>query len=311
MTGQAGPVLVGYGPEDRGRGGLELARLIAESAGRALLVTCVIPDRWGSVGPGRSVDQDYQDHLHGLARQALAHARDALAECAAPVDYRVITARSAAAGLSQAAQEAQAWLLVAGSSADGAWGHIALGSTSDRMLHSARVPVALASRGQRYPQGGRVARVTAAVDGSDSSATVLAAAAVFSDQLGVPLRVVSFAVRAGTMYPPEVGLHAEDRVVAAWRAQAQEMLARLIAELPPRTSGSAPRCEPQLHVSEGRSWADALEEPGWEPGELLVIGSSASESRMARVFLGSTATRILRHSPVPVVVMPAGATMQR
>lgn len=225
MTGQAGPVLVGYGPEDRGRGGLELARLIAESAGRALLVTCVIPDRWGSVGPGRSVDQDYQDHLHGLARQALAHARDALAECAAPVDYRVITARSAAAGLSQAAQEAQAWLLVAGSSADGAWGHIALGSTSDRMLHSARVPVALASRGQRYPQGGRVARVTAAVDGSDSSATVLAAAAVFSDQLGVPLRVVSFAVRAGTMYPPEVGLHAEDRVVAAWRAQAQEMLA--------------------------------------------------------------------------------------
>ena len=42
----------------------------------------------------------------------------------------------------------------------------------------------------------------------------------------------------------------------------------------------------------------------WEPGEVLVVGSSRV-GRLARVFLGSRAIKIVRYSPVPVVVVPA------
>lgn len=297
MTG--GPVLVGYGPEDRGRGGLELARLLAESAGRSVLVVCVIPDRWGAAGMGRGVDGDYQSYLEGLAREAVEHASAVLADCSVAVESRVVTARSAPAGLSQVAQESDAWLLVTGASADGPWGHIALGSTTDRMVHSSAVPVALALRGLRYGDATRVGRVTAAVDGSPSSHGVLERAADLAAQVGAPLRVVSFAVRAGTMYPPEAGLHAEDRVVQQWREQAQAMIRADVERLP-----AARNCEPELQVSDGHSWREALAKAGWVGGELLVVGSSASEPRMARVFLGSTATRIVRHAPVPVVVVP-------
>lgn len=38
-------------------------------------------------------------------------------------------------------------------------------------------------------------------------------------------------------------------------------------------------------------------------GEVLVVGSSATH-RLSRVFLGSGASKILRHSPVPTVVVP-------
>lgn len=295
-----GPVLVGYGPEDRGHGGLELARLIAATSGSPLRIVCVIPDRWGAVGPGRGVDKDYHDYLASLAEHALAQAREAMVDCGVQVDYEVVTARSAPAGLTSAAQAAGAWLLVAGSSADGAWGHIALGSTSDRMLHSSRIPVVIAPRGQRYAQATRITRVTAAVDGAGGTAQVLSQAAGIAEDLGAALRVVSFAVRRGTMYPPEVGLDAEDRVVEAWRAQAAEAVRRAIGTL------ALPE-EPQVHIAEGRSWDEALEEPTWDDGELLVVGSSQSESRLSWVFLGSNGTRIIRHSPVPVVVVPGAS----
>lgn len=302
MSGEllpAGPVLVGYGPEDRGRGALALARLLACSAGRPLVVACVISDRWGAVGPARAVDRDYQDYLLGLAQESLAHARQAMAGAPVEVRFEVVTARSAPAGLTHTVEETGAQLLVAGSSADGPWGHIALGSTTDRMLHSSAVPVVLAPRGQRYSSDATVGRVTVAVDGSPASQAVLSRGAQLSTDLGASLRVVSFAVRTATMYPPEIGLHAEDRVVAVWREQAEEMIRAAVARLGPELT-----CDAQLLVSEGRSWAQALERPGWEGGELLVIGSSSSEPRLSRVFLGSTASRIIRHSPVPVVVVP-------
>lgn len=56
-------------------------------------------------------------------------------------------------------------------------------------------------------------------------------------------------------------------------------------------------------VGIGKDWKTALSSLGWEPGEILVVGSS-SEGRRSRVFLGTNAARIIRHSPVPVIVTP-------
>lgn len=52
-------------------------------------------------------------------------------------------------------------------------------------------------------------------------------------------------------------------------------------------------------------WRQTVDSFGWRPGDLLAVGSS-EHSRLASVFPGSTATRILRHSPAPVVILPAG-----
>jgi nucleotide-binding universal stress UspA family protein len=58
-------------------------------------------------------------------------------------------------------------------------------------------------------------------------------------------------------------------------------------------------------IGHGASWAEALEDIGWSDGDVMVVGSS-DLGPVARVFLGSRATKILRHSPVPTFVVPHG-----
>ena len=58
-------------------------------------------------------------------------------------------------------------------------------------------------------------------------------------------------------------------------------------------------------IGHGENWDEALEDVEWEEGDVLVVGSS-SIGPIARVFLGSRASKIVRHSPVPVVVVPRG-----
>ena len=50
-------------------------------------------------------------------------------------------------------------------------------------------------------------------------------------------------------------------------------------------------------------WGEALSAVEWSTGELLVLGSSPSGA-LARVFLGSRARKLIRYSPVPVIVLP-------
>ena len=290
-------IVVGYGPEARGNGALDLARMLADSSGQPLAVCCVIPERWEPVSVARSTDAEFERHLGGLAGRALERARQALAACSVEVSFELVTARSAPAGLLEAVERHGAALLVVGSSADGAWGHIALGSVTDRLLHSSPVPVAVAPRGHRSPPGTRVGRVTVALDGTDGSRAVLERADRVAKDVGASLRVVSFAVRTRTMYPPETGLHAEDQVVAAWREQSRAAIDAAIAALPDHSQ------PPEALVVEAESWAEVLDEPPWQAGDVLVVGSSASQPMLSRVFLGSTAARIVRHSPVPVVVV--------
>ena len=111
------------------------------------------------------------------------------------------------------------------------------------------------------------------------------------------LRVASFGVRSATMYPPEIGTDIESEVTAQWREQMAEAQAAL-----------APRCaelddDTDFVVASGTSWSEALSSVDWLPNELLVLGSS-SAGTLQRVFLGTSATKIIRHSPVPVLVVP-------
>ncbi len=290
-------IVVGYGPEARGNGALALARLLAESSGQALVVCCVIPNRWEPVSIARSHDAEFDAYVAGLAERALHTARETLAGCQ-DVSYEVVRARSAPTGLLEASERHEARALVVGSSADGAWGHIALGSVTDRLLHSSPIPVAVAPRGLRYPPGTRVRRITVAVDGTDATEGVLRHARALAAQAKASLRIATFAVRAGAMYPPEVGLHAEQAVVSAWRSQVDAMIADAVA-----ATAQPDQRDPETLVAEGTSWTEALDVPDWEPGDLLLLGSSASQPLLSRVFLGSTATRIVRHSPVPVLVL--------
>jgi nucleotide-binding universal stress UspA family protein len=142
-----------------------------------------------------------------------------------------------------------------------------------------------------------VSRITVAFGGA---AEVAVAAADVAARLSAPLRLASFAVRPRAPYTVAVGREADDAMLAEWidgiGAAAQAALGEI---------GRREAVPPALDavVGRGESWQEALEDVEWEEGDVLVVGSSSS-GPLARVFLGSRSAKIVRHAPVPVVVVP-------
>lgn len=290
-------LVVGYAPDERGRAALDLAAMLARSAGDDLVVCTVVPAPW-LPGVAR-IDAEYQAYLDDLAKQALDQARANIAPDVQAV-FSAKHARSAPSGLLDVADEHKATMIVLGSSSAGVFGHIASGSVSDRLLHSSPFPVALPTRGFRTGATGKVTRVTVAYGGSEQADDLVMAAAVVAARMGASLRLASFAVRPRPPYTAGVGRVADDALVGAWSESMQAAGRGALEQV-----GGLDAVPYQLEavVGQGEDWGGALEDIEWRDGDVLVVGSSAIGAA-ARVFLGSRASKIVRHSPVPVVVVP-------
>jgi nucleotide-binding universal stress UspA family protein len=275
-------IVAGFDPDGRGRAVLHLAGMLARSMDVPLVVCSVVPAAWPP-GVGR-VDAEYRAQLERDADAALAKARSRLGDDL-PVRLVIEEARSAPAGLLEVAERSDTALIVCGSAVHGPLGQVTLGSVTTRLMHSSHVAVAVAPRGFRARDGARVRRVTAAYGGTETE--LVQAAARVTARAGAELRVASFAVQPRAPVTAGVGRLADDEIVTEWVHETR-------AALPD---------EHQLVVGRGETWEEAMEDVDWEDGDVLVVGSS-SIGPVARVFLGSRATKIVRHSPVPVVVVP-------
>jgi len=292
-------MIVGYAPDERGKSAVHLAAMLARASGDDVVVCAVVPAPWQ---PGMArVDAEYQAYLDSVADRALDEARALVPDDIAATFLRH-RARSAPAGLLEVAGEHAANLVVLGSSSAGVFGHVVLGSVSDRLLHSSPISVALAPRGFRCKDGSTVARVTAAYDGSAHADRLVVAAADIATRLAASLRIASFAVWSRVAYTSRLGTEPEDLVLQEWTATMGERLREVRQQV---GSLAAPPRDVTTVIGHGESWAAAIDDVAWDDGDVLVVGSSPI-GPLAQVFLGSRATKILRHSPVPVVLVPRG-----
>jgi nucleotide-binding universal stress UspA family protein len=271
--------------------------MLSRTGDVTLTVCMVLPEVWGYPSLAR-VDAEYAEFLKRYADEAISDARTVLGE-SVRAEYVTRPARSATEGLIATATELDADLIVLGSARHGPLGRFTLGSVTTEMLHSAPLPVVLTPRGHRPSSDARLQRVTCAFAGSTLSRTAFDAAVQLAKRHHVPLRLATLVVRDRQMYPSEVGYDAERLVEQQWRSQAAESQERALAEVPEDVRVEA-------RVVGGRDWEDALDSLPWEEGEVLVVGSSRL-GPVARLFLGSNSTKIIRSSPVPVLVIPRGA----
>ena len=187
----------------------------------------------------------------------------------------------------------------------GQFGYITLSSVADRLLHSSPIPVAVAPRGFRA-KGGKVERVTLAYTGGKQSGV----AAGRRRDVGRQVRRSSCGWRrspSSSPHPKRLG-----SVPRARRCSPNGP--RKFAPLPrkswrPKASGASRRPEPEFVIGHGQDWEEAFDDVEWRAGDVLVIGSSES-GPVSRVFLGSRATKIVRHAPVPVLVVPRAAAKE-
>lgn len=295
-------ILVGVNPGRRSEALLHLAQMLARSAGTDLVVAAIVHRAWP---PSASrVDAEWRSYASGSADVVLEHAREVLGTDVR-TEYAVHEASSARRGLLELVDQRRPSLLVLGSASGGDAGHVALGSVSDALLHASPVPVAIAPRGFRTADGARVGRLTAAYGGSDAAADLVIGAAALASELGAALRIASFAVMSHAV-TAGTGSDTERRIVDEWAASIGAHTRELISEI--SALPAAPDVEDAV-VGSGESWEDAIADVEWRADDVLVVGSS-SLGPLARVFLGSHATKVVRHSPVPVIVVPRTAVAE-
>jgi len=288
-------IIVGFSASRQGSAPVNLAAQLARSTGEKI-VAAVIAERAPAarVSP---VEEEFQT-------QVAAHATKSLAQLIDPIshnlDVSIVTHESSSipAGLMELVEQHAADMVVVGSSSSGLLGRVALGSVTDRLVHTAAVPVAIAPRG--YPPGlTPVQRLTAAYGGAADAVGLIATTAELALRWSVRMRITSFTVRASATFGGAVARTAEDLVVQQWAHQVeQSILGQLDA-----VAADVPLPDVEVKVGAGTEWSQAVDTIGWEHGDILLLGSGAA-GPVAQVFLGSAASKIIRHAPVPVMIMP-------
>jgi len=281
-------IVVGYTATDAGEDAVALGARLAMASGFALDIVVVLPadDRSVITPP----DAGYDRYLQKQAETWLAAASEKIPD-AVPHATHVRFAESFAEGLLTAAREFGASYIVVGAANGGLRGRHRLGTVASELLHSADVPVVLAPEGSRKvdPAIG-ISRLTAAVGTRPGTDALLDAATWLSTQTGAELRLLSL-VSVDLPASVDTGV-----IRLAGAAHADDVLSRARESL----SGVV---DAEVVVARGESIEDAVQSLSWEPGELAIVGSSRL-AQHRRLFLGSTAAKILHELPVPMVVVP-------
>ena len=283
-------LIVGYLATPGGADALALGVRLARTLGAELGVSIILPpDR---MVPSLVPAGNYDEHLAEQAERWLAEARASI-----PADVvagtHVSFDDSYADGLIKEAARVQADLIVVGGSGGGLAGPYSLGSVVNELLHSAPVPVAVAPRGSRHWSENRVREVTCAIGERAGADLLLETAVRFSRAAGTPLRLVSL-VALDPMFGTLRG--DDDAVRERALAHAEHALETAKSQLPedfPVTSA----------IVDGRTVEEAVSKLQWRDGDLIMVGSSRL-SAPKRLFLGSTAAKMLRVLEVPMVVVP-------
>ncbi|MGE2717748.1 universal stress protein, partial [Mycolicibacterium litorale] len=172
-------------------------------------------------------------------------------------------------------------------------GSLSLGSVVNQLLHSAPMPVAVAPRGIRDSPVTRVREVTCAIGRREGADLLLEHAVRFSSAAGTPLRLVSLVA-----LDPTFGvLRGDDDAV---RHRALEHAAHTLDVAKSLLPEGIPVSST---IVEGHGVEEAVSKLQWHDGDLIMVGSSRL-SAPRRLFLGSTAAKMLRVLDVPMVVTP-------
>lgn len=285
----SGRIVVGYTATKAGRDAVAFASRMAAASGSELHVVLVLPaDSRSVITPP---DQAYDRYLQTQADQWLLAA---VAKVPAEVVHfeHIRFADSFGEGLVAAAGELEATHIVVGAANGGGLrGRHRLGTTASELVHSSDIPVVLVPRGARkVPAATGITRLTVALGARPGAEALLNEAVSLAEATGARVRLLSL-VTVDLPSSVDTGV-----IRIAGAAHADEVLSTAKAALPEAVDA-------EVIVGRGESIEDAVNHLDWEQGELVLVGSSRL-AQPRRLFLGSTAAKMLRELTVPMVVVP-------
>ncbi len=284
----SGAVVVGYTATDAGADAVALGARLARSLGARLHLVIVIPAE-GTRSPIVPPERAYEEHVKAQGKQWLSEAIRTLPQ-EITASGHVRFSESFAEGLIAAGEEFGARIIAVGAAGGGLFGRHRLGSVASELLHSSTIPVALAPAGFAQQDDHALPRITAAVGTRPGADVLLEEAAGLSTAASVPLRLVSL-----VSFDVPAGLD-----TGAIRVVTDEHVSSVLAAAQAELPTGAPA---EVEQAAGDSVEDAVAALNWLPGEVVLVGSSRL-AQPRRLFLGSTAAKMLHELPVPMIVVP-------
>ncbi|WP_230008903.1 universal stress protein, partial [Microbacterium sp. Bi128] len=303
--------VVGYSANARGHDAVNLAVSLALGRGASLDLVLVVPEVQQS-GHALAPKAGFENLLTEQAQEWLDQAL-ALVPSSVPAQAHIRSHDSDAHALIEAAEELGADMLIIGATSTGLFKRFTIGSVASALLHASTVPVALAPHG--YHRQEALTRISCGLGTRAGAEKLLEFALGMASNRDVPLRVVSLLALDGDAADSADAAREyaakclADALAAGGPAVPGEAKAEVPGEAKAEVPGEAKteaqvEAKTEIVVAHGRSIEEAVDRLDWEDGEVLLIGSS----RLAKgrsIFLGSTAGRILRALPVPMIVVPS------
>jgi nucleotide-binding universal stress UspA family protein len=282
-------LVVGYDGTEQAKDALALASQLRAGDG-VVMAACVYP----ATGPGRG--QQLEPVLAEAAGETLAEARKQID--ADWLSLQAVLGHSPAHGLHVLTEEAEADLVVVGSSHRGDVGRVLAGSTGERLLNGSPCPVAVAPKGFAA-RAGAPRMIGVAFDGSEEAATALREGAALAGEFGATLKVVTVVppLEVFTADPRDPHYHTDAEIEHYRREEFRRTLEDAANPLPDELRAATV-------LVDGHPATEIVDEAG-KGIDLLVMGSR-NYGPIRRVMVGSTAIAVMRRSPCPVIVIPRG-----
>ena len=252
-------IIAGFSSSRQGRAPLHLAAQISRCTGDKIIATAIVERPWPP--KAEPIEDEYYQYVTSQASRSLERV---VSELPGDLDMTVLVHQSTSipTGLTELAAEHKADLVVVGSSSSGLLGRVGLGSVTERLVHTAAVPVAIAPRG--YPMApGPISRLTAAYGGAADAVGLIATSAELAKRWSVRLRIASFTVRPVPVFAGAIEPSVEDLVVQQWSRRTYDDIVKQLNDVRARIS---------------------------IPDVDVVIGTGSSGARRSRMFPGKPAT---------------------
>ena len=273
--------LVAWGGDARSKDALALGATLARTFRAELAVVYVVREE--TFGAHTFGDVSFTQEVVRQASERVQKHLDALTGLD-DVVLHVRRSGSVAEGVLDVAKEIGADLIVIGAGT----GTRALTTNAivTALLHASPVPVAMAPRGYRKDAPAVLTELVAAVGPRADAGRILEEAIRGVERVSLPLRLVSL-LELGT------DVDVPDERVESVRAALERAVEEVDVD------------EVTTQVGQGKNLKEAIANIEWKPDSALIIGSSRL-AQGKQTFIGTVASRMLTHLPIPMIVAPRG-----
>lgn len=289
-------ILIGINPDTYDDDAMALGSLLARGIGAKVTLAHVYPASFDYPGTAH-VDAEWVAYLQEQGQKLLDEARARFMQRWQwdDVGIAMIGHQSSGMGLAELAADRGSAAVVVGSAPGAPSGRFAIGSTANQLLHESTVPIAAAPSGYAREEVQRVGTVTIAFQDVKTGRHVVEYGAWLAEKVQSPLALMTVVLRH-RVYGSKLGADAEGGVLTQAKEDAARRQAEALAEVPAAVTT-------QSLTVVGESVSSALASAAWSGDEILLIGS-ATRGPLLRVFLGDMTHKLLRSSPVPVLIVP-------